>query len=301
MTPKKINSIIASFICAAALFLPGFAGVFLPEFIGKIFSILREESGTASDYFWGIVWGIIPVLIAMTILFLILSAFISHTSAAKILSIVTIILICLDLMSVVSWIVSIPVNGIDISQSNVGFGVWILIIGLLYAFVSCLLAGNKEVLKDSETKDIGRRYERDLEAVQTYHGETGVTQQADGKKISETNDGGAKVTQKGKVGYLQCISGTNKGSTIPLNPGETIIIGRDPAVSHLIAYNSHVSKRHCTIMYDSQRDSYIVRDISTNGIYLNNGKDKLPSNTKVSLHHGAKISLGKSDEVFKLL
>jgi hypothetical protein len=103
-----------------------------------------------------------------------------------------------------------------------------------------------------------------------------------------------------QAGSIKCISGVNMGAVVPVAAGERIIIGRDPAFSHFIIKDNRISKKHCIIAFDGGSDKYIVRDVSMNGVYLENGT-RLEAGTNVKLSHGTAIRIGKSDNVYKLI
>jgi type VI secretion system protein len=52
----------------------------------------------------------------------------------------------------------------------------------------------------------------------------------------------------------------------------------------------HLSKNHCAIAFDGR--TYTVTDMSTNGVFLNNGPERLPRGTPVPLAEGNLLRLG---------
>ena len=56
-------------------------------------------------------------------------------------------------------------------------------------------------------------------------------------------------------------------------PGETVSVGRLAVCNALVpSTDMIISKRHCLITYNAQKQRFIVTDVSTNGTYMQNGK-----------------------------
>lgn len=112
--------------------------------------------------------------------------------------------------------------------------------------------------------------------------------------------GTAKVvqaTQPVPVG-IQCIRGSYQGQTFPVH-GE-IIIGSQPGSAHIVIQDVYVSKQHCRIRFNAPSSSYEVADISTNGVFLENGM-RLQRNVYQSCPRGTVIYLGSENQKYKLL
>ena len=102
------------------------------------------------------------------------------------------------------------------------------------------------------------------------------------------------------MGCIEGISGDYKGTSIRLNTGEKIFIGRDPSKCNIVVNSEtkDVSRVHCSVKYASMEDCYKVIDQSANGTFVN-GKP-LPKNQEVALPPDTIISLGSGDNKFKL-
>lgn len=101
-------------------------------------------------------------------------------------------------------------------------------------------------------------------------------------------------------GYLFFVTGGLSGQKFPIQPDETVSIGRDPNLCQIVLEEPHISRRHCTIRYDEKLGMYEVVNTSKNGIRVN-GNVRLErsrqymfaSKTKLSLAGGvAEIILG---------
>ena len=103
-----------------------------------------------------------------------------------------------------------------------------------------------------------------------------------------------------KRGTLIGRSGEYKDAEVPVQPGETIIIGRDAAVCNLVLQDHVISRIHCYIQFDESRGDYIVKDVSRYGVFDDSGK-QIESNTDVRIKPGHSIQIGKTNEVFSLM
>lgn len=104
-----------------------------------------------------------------------------------------------------------------------------------------------------------------------------------------------------RSGKVRCTKGMTSGSSgYSLSPDRKVIVGKSPHKANLvIVNNTHISNVHCTIRYDSTTDTYIVKDHSTNGTYVNGTRlqkevsMKYPAGTVLSLaDRSVEITLG---------
>ena len=110
-----------------------------------------------------------------------------------------------------------------------------------------------------------------------------------------------KEPDRGPRGVMVGLTGVYAGVEIPLQPGESVKIGRD-ATSNLIYDKSapRISRHHCEITWNPQSQNYSIIDTSTNGTFKNGSEDCLPQNMRISLEIGCTISLGDDDNMFRL-
>lgn len=110
-----------------------------------------------------------------------------------------------------------------------------------------------------------------------------------------------KVADKDKddktVPKIECLSGELAGAAILLEG--TLVIGKDPQHCNLIVSAATCSRIHCEIKFKKENDKYVVKDVSTNGVYLRNGQ-RLIKNTEVELPRGTEIILANTNNVFRL-
>lgn len=96
------------------------------------------------------------------------------------------------------------------------------------------------------------------------------------------------------------ISGQYAGQIIDLSSGP-VTIGRDPSIAHLVYMqtNKEVSRKHCTISFDSNRQRFIIEDSSTNGTFLF-PQERLQHGKPVQIESGARFFISDPSEQFEV-
>jgi hypothetical protein len=96
------------------------------------------------------------------------------------------------------------------------------------------------------------------------------------------------------------IRGQYAGQLIDLSAGQ-ITIGRDPSIANLIYMqtNKDISRKHCTIGYDNNRQSFILTDNSTNGTYLF-PQERLMHGKPVYIESGTRFFISDPSEQFEV-
>lgn len=100
-------------------------------------------------------------------------------------------------------------------------------------------------------------------------------------------------------GRIVGCSGEYAGCEIGIMPGETINIGRSQTQCQLIVAGPKISRKHCSITYDGEKNCYIVTDSSANGTYYMDGR-RFPFEMPTMVSAGTEIYLGKKDFIFRL-
>ena len=102
------------------------------------------------------------------------------------------------------------------------------------------------------------------------------------------------------LGRVRCIQGNSNVPGYKFPEQNKIIVGANPSKCQIVINGApHVSNIHCSIRYRSQTNTYIVKDHSSNGTFVNGArlpKDQAmeyPAGTVLSLADGSnKIRLG---------
>ncbi|OUN73788.1 hypothetical protein B5G12_06145 [Faecalibacterium sp. An58] len=97
------------------------------------------------------------------------------------------------------------------------------------------------------------------------------------------------------------VAGMYAGAKFPLQPDHPVLVGRDKTVVQIVFTEGaeKISRRHCSIMFNSKEQKYQVIDYSSNGTYVNGSK--LPTNAPVLVKRGTELALGNTKNVIRLL
>jgi hypothetical protein len=101
-----------------------------------------------------------------------------------------------------------------------------------------------------------------------------------------------------QTGTITGMRGMFTGAQIPIESGESVIIGRAADSCHIILEGQAISRKHCIIQYDGTTGNYWVTDYSANGTYLGNGS-KLPKEKNITLSPGSVIWIGNNENIFQ--
>lgn len=98
------------------------------------------------------------------------------------------------------------------------------------------------------------------------------------------------------MGQVRCIKGIASGQGLMLPENRKIIVGKSPMKANLVITNPHISNVHCSIQYRAFSNTYIIKDHSTNGTYVNGVR--LQNNAAMEFPAGTIISFADgSDEI----
>ena len=102
------------------------------------------------------------------------------------------------------------------------------------------------------------------------------------------------------TGQLIGTAGQSAGLAFQLKNGETLTLGRDPMQCQILLSenNTSISRRHCSITFHSDTESYSVIDYSSNGTFVDGVQ--LPKGQPQILNRGTEIALGNGEERFGL-
>jgi heat shock protein HtpX len=132
----------------------------------------------------------------------------------------------------------------------------------------------------------------------------GISKEDDKREIQKDDDISSKNRVEKKTVYtgqakIRCLAGQYEGMVIEINDNENIVIGRDPSAANLVLQNEYISRSHCIIRYDKEKNVFLVMDASSYGTYLGNGL-KMTPNTYKELPDETILLLGNKQEQFLL-
>ncbi len=110
----------------------------------------------------------------------------------------------------------------------------------------------------------------------------------------------APVADTSAIGLLG-VSGMYQGAKFTMKPGDEFVIGRDGTLSNIIISTNgdKVSRRHCTVTFNSATCRYEVTDFSSNGTYY--GNERLLKGQATQIARGTTIVIGDKMNQFKLM
>ena len=100
-----------------------------------------------------------------------------------------------------------------------------------------------------------------------------------------------------KEGAIMCLSGEYAGARVVVGKAP-IVLGRDKEVCQMIYSGDRISRQHCSISYDADKEMYKIFDFSTNGTFLGKvctDENRLEREKAILLQPGTVISISKED------
>ena len=108
-----------------------------------------------------------------------------------------------------------------------------------------------------------------------------------------------KAQQQPQMGQVVCIKGVAAGQGFSLPETAKIVVGKSRQNTNMLINSPMVSNVHCSIRYKAATNTYIVKDHSTNGTYVNGARIQkdvpmsFPAGTVLQLADGSnEINLG---------
>lgn len=108
-----------------------------------------------------------------------------------------------------------------------------------------------------------------------------------------------QIVKQPPMGQVKCTKGISLGMGYALPQNRKVIVGKSMANANLIINNQNISNVHCSIRYNAATNTYLVKDHSMNGTFVNGvrlQKDavmEFPAGTILSLADGSnEITLG---------
>ena len=105
------------------------------------------------------------------------------------------------------------------------------------------------------------------------------------------------VEKQPEPAYIEFLSGELAGAKLEIE--EDIIIGKDAEICNLILTEPKCSRVHCQIKYNSEKEVFVVKDMSTNGVFVE-GIGRLVKEFDTELPKGTVCSIADTKEIFML-
>lgn len=101
-------------------------------------------------------------------------------------------------------------------------------------------------------------------------------------------------------GVMVGITGMYAGAEIPFKPGEELKFGRDNVNDVVFPEARKISRTHCTITWDAQKEEFYIVDNSSNGCFINEMDECIPQNLPIRLEVGTILDIGDDTNRFRL-
>lgn len=154
-------------------------------------------------------------------------------------------------------------------------------VSFLISFIGAILLLSMSIV--CMTK--GREYEEETTEIEEDDIETETETETD---VSDKRQ--AYMAPPKKVeGIVACIKGVAMGQGRTLPGDRKVIIGKDPRSANLCINHPHISNIHCSIRFNPENRTYIIKDHSMNGTFVNG--TRLPKEMPVVYPAGTVLSL----------
>lgn len=100
------------------------------------------------------------------------------------------------------------------------------------------------------------------------------------------------------MGQVKCIKGVALNSGYRLPQDRKVIVGKSPQNATLVINNQNISNIHCSIRYNAGSNTYLVKDHSLNGTFVNG--NRLPKDISMEYPAGTILSLADGSNEIKL-
>lgn len=117
--------------------------------------------------------------------------------------------------------------------------------------------------------------------------------------LSDLQNKKEKERLPSKEGAIIIIKGECAGMEVPIDDGESIVLGRNSEECNLIITGDKISRKHCSIKYDKEEQVYSLIDYSSNGTYFVDGTRMEPL-TPIWIKSGTQFFMGDQRNVFQL-
>lgn len=195
------------------------------------------------------------------------------------------------------------VMGAEITYSFGFMLAFVLALVLLIVSVVSMFTGNpknEEAYADDDEEEYDDDYADDYNSI--TGGDATVdwaSMQPDTTEVEEVQPHPVKKVQpivKPRVGQVVCTKGISVGQGLMLPEDKKVIVGKSTRNANFVISNQKISNVHCSIRYNATRNTYTVKDHSTNGTYVN--KVRLPKDTAMEYPAGTILSFADgNDEV----
>lgn len=196
--------------------------------------------------------------------------------------------------------------GVTIVENGSSVILWLIIgtyltCGIAALFAYYILVKNFNQLADGYNNQMGGGgYQSQGPQTDYPQGAISYDTSYNGASGGEQTVGYNMTSMPGISGRIFGISGEYAGQEIPIGHMETIVIGRNPNECNIVLTGNKVSRKHCSIMYNSDSNRYSITDYSSNGTYQVADRKRFANYGTEEVPAGTEIYLGDESNSFRL-
>lgn len=126
------------------------------------------------------------------------------------------------------------------------------------------------------------------------------SEESDATEYMENPIGPTVYVGQSMEGKIIGIEGTFKDAVIEIRPGESIVVGRDPAQAQIVLQNAKVSRKHFMITMDSSGQFASITCYSKNGMTVGNNQ-YLQEGMTLQINGRQRIMMAGGNEVLEIV
>ena len=126
------------------------------------------------------------------------------------------------------------------------------------------------------------------------------SEESDATEYMENPIGPTVYVGQSMEGKIIGVEGTFKDAVIEIRPGESIVVGRDPAQAQIVLQDAKVSRKHFMITMDSSGEFASITCYSKNGMTVGNNQ-YLQEGTTLQINGRQRIVMAGGNEVLEIV
>ena len=126
------------------------------------------------------------------------------------------------------------------------------------------------------------------------------SEESDATEYMENPIGPTVYVGQSMEGKIIGVEGTFKDAVIEIRPGESIVVGRDPAQAQIVLQDAKVSRKHFMITMDSSGEFASITCYSKNGMTVGNNQ-YLQEGTTLQINGRQRIMMAGGNEVLEIV
>lgn len=191
----------------------------------------------------------------------------------------------------------VSMNGLNIVLA---LAVILMICGLM-VIITKPASAKKNKSKDNVIPDVEQIHQEQIKPRYEFIDEAALEQSVDVEEEKMQEENPVQKSESGAArGVMVGITGMYAGAEIPFKSGEELKFGRDNINDVIFPDARKVSRTHCTITWDAEKEEFYIVDTSSNGCFINEMDECIPQNLPIRLEVGTILDIGDNTNRFRL-